>query len=267
MSATTQYEHMMFRAGTLPAEILDYEPAVFAPLPTKVEAHYSDGLSVTYRQELDDDGRLLSITKERDNHGAVLNLERDWTDENTYEDRLGDGRRGHRVEPGDEPGQRIATRVNGQKTTLLSLGMSGDLLELMAREHPSNIANQLLVHKAAIGPDGRPLTEEEWAYYDYYDDENPRTPLNTYVWDYEAGELVSVTKKVGNDVVTFVERYGRDGDILNVKGVYGGGADDDLVRFEQRREYDSLGRVEVIRDRLYVPTSAMHDVRLELSYD
>jgi hypothetical protein len=263
MSATTEYEHIMFRAGSLPGQIFDYEPAVYPPIPTKVEYHDDRGISRTYRQELDDDGRLLSITVEGSDTG--LYLDRTWTSENTYVDRLSDGRRGHRVLDGDKPGQRIATRSNGLKTSLISLGANNGVLEVMAAEHPSN-PGQPLVYKAEIGRDGQPLTEEEWAYYGYYG-EAPAAPLNTYVWDYEAGELVSVTKKVRNDIVTFVERYDRDGDILDVKGVYGGGADDDLVRFEQRREYDSSGRVEAIRDRLYVPTSAMHDVRLELSYD
>lgn len=267
MSARAQFEHMMFRAGSLPEGILSHEPAPDAPIPTAVEYTNARGGHETYRQELDEQGRLLTVTL--DGRGTGPYLERTWTGEDTYVDQLANGvvnGSTHSVVDAG-PGRRVVTQANGKMTTLIELGECEGITQFIAQDNPDNRGfGPSVVHLASVTEDGRVLDEEEWPYHGYYGD--PLWPNSTRIWEHEDGDLASIITRVGGrremGAVMFTERFSRAKDgKLKVIGEY----PDGMTGWEQTREYDSDGRVEVIRDRVYVPDSAMRDVALELSYD
>lgn len=265
MASRTQYEHLLYPGGALPPGIFTRETAPNQPIPTKVEYSSSHGATETYRQELDSDGRLLSITL--DGRGTGPYLTREWTGEQTYMDTLAGGEQ-HSVTEGTKEGELVVTHINGKRSTLIKVQRDEEgIIRLIAQDDPESPNSPISpdVHVGLVDPDGKVLSEEEWPYYEYYGE--PFGPNFTTTWEYDdTGDVATITRRFGDVTgsLHFVEDRERNDRLVQVVGTYAG---DGMVGYRQTREYDSDGRVEAIRDRVHVPTSAIRDVTLELSYD
>lgn len=274
MPAITKFEAVKFMHGPISPEITTFEPDfenIKTPTRIRHTRRNKDGLPYkAIDQELDDQGRLVATRL--DNHHEPY-LIREWTGDDTYVDTLSDG--GKREVIKEDNGALVVVIDDKNKEWVLSTEEYEDQTIYFARS-PLISPSEGNLFIATVDSDGRLETEEVWNAYDY---EEGFSPLQTYKYEYDGdGNLAAVKRMHGSGDSGYfdsIERYARPDlptspkvPVLDVEVAYiVQPSGDELVGRKERRFYDQQARVTDIISKVSVPTSAMIDELIEISYE
>jgi hypothetical protein len=250
MSAISHPEYQRQEHGPFPFEIFGYEPALAEgrehPIPTRVRLVDHNVLETTegettylFEQELSSEGRLVSTVL----NGAVI-LRRTWSDDGSFTERNIEGK------------QTTVTRQGGHEWLIeVSGGEQAEITEQLASDG-SGARRIITIHfgkdeeviETNLDQEGRVITERTWNNLSEWQDGFFR-PIDETAWEYDPENRLSLVRSSskGANGHPREEQYRRsDSNKLRVVAFLIP-EPDPLIAVDQEREYDSSGRIEVVR--------------------